>query len=265
VRFIYFTKLLKGLSVAEMAKFFRDAGVEGADLTVRPGYPVTPDNVTTELPKVVKSFESEGLKVPLVSVPVDFIEPDVPAARRIFDACGACGVESIKLGYFHYSGGRFEEALADARKKLAGFAELAQKSGVRAVYHTHSGSNIGSNCEGMRVLLADMDPHYVGAFVDTGHQTVGGAPFRLALAMAAHWFSLLAIKDFSWEKTPTGWKKSVVPAGDGIVEWEDVRKALADRKYNGVVSLHGEYEAVNLADRLAKAKAELEFLKKAFS
>ncbi|HVJ83383.1 MAG TPA: sugar phosphate isomerase/epimerase [Planctomycetia bacterium] len=261
MRFVYFTKLLKGKSVAELADFLTSAGLGGADLCVRPGYPVTPASAKKELPSVVQLFRDRKLTIPLVSAPTDMIDPADPAAIALFEACGKARVPMVKIGYFRFSG-RWNNTLDEARKKLAGFAKLGLRNGVRALYHTHSGSYVGSNCEGMRWLLSDLDPHDIGAFVDTGHQAVGGAPLRQAFEAVAPWLSMIAIKDFAWEKTPQGWKNRVVPAGEGIVNWKEFSQALADRHYTGAVSLHGEYETTDDADRLAKAKAEREFLQR---
>ena len=195
-----------------------------------------------------------------MSAETNLIDPASPTARALFEAGGVSDVLAIKIGYFPYKGS-FSAGLEDAKRRLAGFATLARRTGVKACVHTHSGNYIGSNCESLRWLLADFDPHHVGAFVDTGHQTVGGAPFRIALDLVAPWLTLLAIKDISWTKTSAGWKKEVVPAGEGIVDWKEVAAAVKDRRFDGVVSLHGEYEAKDLADRQEKARAELRFLK----
>ena len=44
MRYIYFTKTLQKLDVPSLIKFCKEAGLDGADMAVRPGFPVTPDN-----------------------------------------------------------------------------------------------------------------------------------------------------------------------------------------------------------------------------
>ena len=167
----------------------------------------------------------------------------------------------MKIGYFPYQG-KFDAALAEGRRRMAGFARLAEKTGVRACYHTHSGAMLGNNGAGLRLLLHDLDPHHVGAFLDTGHLAVNGGPIRFELDMARQWLSLVSIKDMLWEKKKDAWEYHVVPAGEGIVRWADVAAGLKEVRYGGTVSLHGEYEAKDLARRKELAKAELAFLKK---
>ena len=46
------------------------------------------------------------------------------------------------------------------------------------------------------------------------------------------------------------------------MRWADVAAGLKDLRFSGTISLHGEYEAKDLAQRKELAKAELAFLKK---
>ena len=46
------------------------------------------------------------------------------------------------------------------------------------------------------------------------------------------------------------------------MRWADVAAGLKEVRYGGTISLHGEYEAKDLAQRKELAKAELAFLKK---
>jgi sugar phosphate isomerase/epimerase len=261
MRYVYFSKFLQRLDLKGMARFCKDVGLDGIDLTVRPGYPVTPENAVAALPDAVKLFRDEGLVVGLVSAPTDMADPEDKAARAIFEAAGKAGVAAVKPGYFLYRP-PFEACLKEARQRLAGFARLAERSGARVCYHTHSGSMLGNNCASLRMLLEGLDPHHVGAYVDTGHTAINGGPIGMELDTVKPWLSLLAIKDMLWQKHADKWSPSVVPAGQGIVRWEDVGAAVRKVKFNGTVSLHGEYETKDLDERRRLAQQELAFLKK---
>ena len=215
------------------------------------------------MPKAAKAFKDAGLTIGLVTAVTNLTDPDSSAAKALFEACGKAGVPAIKIGYFGYKD-NVDRALSDARSKLAGFAKLAEKTGVKACYHTHSGSNLGNNAAGVRLLLQDLDPHYIGAFLDTGHTAVNGGPFRMEADLVRSWLSLVAIKDMLWEKEANGWQYHVVPAGDGIVKWNEVGQGLKECKFNGTISLHGEYEVKEIERRKKLAKQELAFLKKHF-
>src|SRR5262249_40088284 len=150
-----------------------------------------------------------GLTVGLVSAPTSLIDPAGRLARTLFDAAGKAGVPALKIGYFPYRGD-FDAAVTDARKRLAEFARLAERTRGRACYHTHSGANLGNNAAGLRLLLNDLDPHHIGAFVDTGHTAINGGPIRMELDLLKAWLSLLAIKDMAWERRGNGWTHRVV-------------------------------------------------------
>ncbi|MDW8222560.1 MAG: TIM barrel protein [Gemmatales bacterium] len=261
MQFIYFTKSLQNLDTAGVITFLQKAGLQGADLTVRPGYPVTPDNAESELPRVVRQFREAGLSVPLVTAPTHLTDANSIEARRIFAACQKAGVGMVKIGYFLFRG-HWEQELNQAKKALEAFSKLADHTKVRACYHTHSGNYLGNNAANLRWLLSDCDPHYIGAFLDTGHLAINGGPFRYEVALVRSWFCLLAIKDMLWKKDgKRGWQAEVVPAGQGLVRWSDVAAALKDVRYNGVISLHAEYEAPDLSARLESARQELTFLR----
>jgi sugar phosphate isomerase/epimerase len=263
MRYVYFTKTLRELDVAGLIDFCKDTGVEGFDLAVRPGYPVTQDNAARELPAAAKKFKDAGLFIGLVTAPTDLTDAGGKQAAAIFNACAKAGVPAVKVGYFPYRA-PFDTSLTDGRKRMAAFAKLAEKTKVKACYHTHSGANLGNNAAGARLLMQDLDPHHVGVFFDTGHTAVNGGPVRMELDMVRSWLSLVAIKDAAYQKTKTGWRWDVLPVGDGMVRWDDVAKGLKECKYSGTISLHAEYHAKDLAERKKLAKAELAALKKAF-
>jgi sugar phosphate isomerase/epimerase len=263
MRFVYFTKLLKGVDVKGLIGFCKEVGLDGVDLAVRPGYPIHPGNVTTALHDAAKAFVDAGLVIGFVTANTDLSDAGTKAARDLFEACGKAGISAIKIGYFPYRA-PFADTLKAARARMSGFEKLAGRTKVKACYHTHSGGHLGNNGAGLRLLLQDLDPHHIGAFLDTGHLAVNGGPIRMEMDMVRLWFALLAIKDMAWTKGKAGWSVNVVPAGGGIVHWADVGRGIKELKFNGVVSLHGEYETKDQADRIEKAKKELAFVKKHF-
>lgn len=261
MRFVYFSKTLQALDLAGLIAFCKEVGLDGVDLAVRPGHPVTPENAAVELSKAGQLFRNAGLIIGVVTAPTNLTDPESAAARALFEACGKAGVPAVKIGYFPYRD-NIDAALAEGRQRLAGFAKLAARTNVRACYHTHSGNYLGNNAACLRLLLHDLDPHHIGAFFDTGHAAVNGGPPRMELDLIRAWLSLVAIKDMRYQQSKGSWHYQVVPAGDGIVRWDEVARGLKERKFNGTVSLHGEYETADLAERKKRAKLELDLLKK---
>jgi sugar phosphate isomerase/epimerase len=260
MRYVYFTKSLQSLDVPGLITFFKNCGLDGADMAVRPDFPVTPANVREKLPDAAQQMRDAGLNLAIVTTPVTLADAVSKESIAIFEACAKAGVPAVKIGYFRYNG-KFDADLAAARQKLAGFAKLAERTGVRVAYHTHSGTYIGNNAAGLRLLLQDLDAHHVNAYLDTGHLAVNGGPIREEFDIARPWLGLIAIKDMLWRKGTRGWESHVVPAGEGIVKWNEVAQAIKACQYDGVISLHGEYETKDLNERKESAKKELALLK----
>lgn len=263
VRYVYFSKLIQPRTLAAYLGFMKDVGLDGIDLAVRPGFPVHPGNVTAELPKAAKLFADAGKVIGLVSTPTNLIDPESKDAQAIFEACGKVGVPAVKIGYFRYRE-YVDREIQSAHKALEGFAALAKKTGVKSCYHTHSGNFLGANCGMLRLMLQDLDPHHTGVFADTGHLAVNGSPIGLEMALIRPWLHLVAIKDMVWKQQKSGWRHEVVPAGNGIVKWPEVARALKKAKFNGTISLHGEYHVKDAEERVKLGRQELAFLKKSF-
>jgi sugar phosphate isomerase/epimerase len=264
MKYVYFTKTLERLSIKELIAFCKAADLDGVDMAIRPGYPVTPDNAARELPIAVRAFRDAGLIIGLASAPTNLNDPNAAAAGKIFEACAKTGVPAVKIGYFPYRS-PYDTAVKEARTKLTAWAKVAASHKVKVLLHTHSGAMLGNNAAGARVLLEGLDAHHVGAYFDTGHTAVNGGPPRMELDILRTWLSAVAIKDMVWAKTKGGWAFHVAPVGDGIVRWADVAAGLRERRFNGTVSLHGEYEAKDRAERETLAKREVAALRKLFT
>src|SRR6266849_5070124 len=100
MRYIYFTKSLQKLDVPGLIKFCKDAGLDGADMAVRPGFPVTPDNADKELSAAVKAFADAGLIIGVVSAQTTLNDPDDKESKQVFEATAKAELPGVKIGYF---------------------------------------------------------------------------------------------------------------------------------------------------------------------
>ena len=193
---IRFTKFWAPLSIEQLGARAAALGYDGLDLVVREGYAINPANLTDALPRALAHWRALGLSCPLITAETSLTDPHLPQARALFTAAGHAGVEMVKLGYFEYTpGSDLEIAWDNAKSALAGFANLAERTGVKAVYHTHSGVCLGSNCAGLRHLLENLDPRYVGAYVDLGHLAVNGEDVQLGLPLVRAHLAAISAKD----------------------------------------------------------------------
>ena len=263
--YIAFTKHLEGLEVPQLIDALQSIGVQGADLCVRAGYPVNPDNVATALPEAARRFTDAGLCIPLVTAPGDFNRPDLDYAERYYAALGEAGVAHVKLGYWHWEPDvPYWTQLDEVRGFMAGFQALSEKYGVKTAIHNHSGASMGLNACAAMNIVKDCDPQYVGVFADPGHLSLCGEPVAMALDIVRSHLCLLAFKDLARQRslsiTQQGAPGSgVVRMGQGFVDWPSVIETLKRLDFAGPVSFHSEYSGEPVESVIDLARIDVRF------
>jgi sugar phosphate isomerase/epimerase len=273
MKFIMFTKHLEGLDVPELIETLKSVGVKGADLCVRPGYPVNPDNASTALPAAAKQFAQEGLVIPLVTTPGDFIRPDVAYAESLYAACGEAGVQHIKLGYWHWTPEHDYWAYVDQiRGYLDGFQRLSEKYGVQTCIHNHSGLSMGLNSGAVMNLVKGFDPRYVGVFADPGHLSICGEPIAMALNIVREYLSVVSLKDLVRQRLVTTsagsterrvtWRTRVVRLGHGFGDFSTFLKTLQDMGFDGPATFHSEYSGEPVDTVIDLARCDVRYIRR---
>ncbi len=265
MQFIMFTKHLEGKDIGGIIEALKSVGVEGADLCVRPNYPVTPENAPTELPKAAKAFADARLSIPLITTPGRYTDPNDPTVEPLFAACAEAGVKFIKLGYWLLGDEDYWTAVDKVRKDLEGFAQHARKSGVTAVFHTHSGPYMGLNASAVMHLVKGFDPDEVGVFLDAGHLALMGEPAKMALSIVKDHLQVMAFKDLSWQRVIRDGKPSLTSRtmrlGEGLVDWEAWVTGLQAMKFDGPISFHSEYTGVPVETVIDLARTDVRYLR----
>ena len=259
MKYIMFTKHLEGLDIEGIINALKFVGVEGADLCVRPGYPVNPENADKQLLVAAKQFADEGLSIPLVTTPTSFLGPKDSDVQRVYAACGEAGVANLKVGYWHWSkedGGYW--ALVDRiREALDGFQALSAKHGVRTCLHNHSGTSMGLNSSAVMNLVKGFGPQHVGVFADPGHLSIVGEPIDMALDIVKDYFAVMSFKDMM---RPPGGGTRVVRMGHGFVDWETTVRTLTEMNFDGPVSFHSEYSGEPVDTVIDLARIDVRFI-----
>jgi sugar phosphate isomerase/epimerase len=248
MQFVMFAKHLQDWPLAKAAAVVKAMGFDGVDLTVRGGGYVLPENVTADLPAAIKTLADAGLSVPMLTTNITAIDRD--HSREVIAAAAAGGVRELKYGYHTYNRfGEFRPAVAQARADLAGAAAFAAQHGVRLNLHIHSGNFITANAATVADLLADHDPAVVGAYIDPGHMTIEGGVdlWRQGLEILGERIVLMAVKSIGhfWqpdEGRAGRWVNRMVPLYRGMVDWVKVFQCLSQLGFDGVVSVHSEYQ-----------------------
>lgn len=257
VKLLFFSKNVDTLPIAEAGLAMKEMGFDGVDLPVRPaagGLPpgrVLPDNVRSGLAPVIKALKEFGLDVPMLST--NITSADDRFAVDTFEAAGVNGVAVIKLGLWNYGGfGTFGGEMDAVSRRLDSIENLAERTGVRAVIHVHSGNIMSASPLAVWYWIKDRNPAAVGAYVDFEHITLetGPASRTMALDLLGQRTHVIGVKDFAWkaeEGSPliTKLAKVRVPVGKGVVPWAEMFTRLNQAGADPFISVHSEYLNAN--------------------
>jgi len=258
-----------GYSYVEVAAMLSPLKISGPDLTLRPGGIVSPERVAEELPKAVAAFRDRGMSVPMAST--NLTSAKDPTAQPILTTMGKLGIGYFKLGYYHYHDlAQWESELETQRKDLAALLDLSRKAGVRAGFHNHSGATIGGALWDSWEFLRPLDPASVGFYFDPAHATIEGYrhTWKLNLRRISPRLTMVALKDFVFEKSSKGWQTRWCPLGEGMVNWEEFFALLAQIPLPGPMSIHIEYDpggntrSERIDNALAAAQRDVAFVRK---
>ncbi len=265
---VMFSKKLIDYDIAGVGSVASKLGFDGVDLTVREGGHVRPEDVTANLPPAVGILGTLGLKVPMITTGVTSAQD--ACARETFAAASESGVGYLKLGYWQYSGfGSVHRQIDEAREKVKGIQALAKEYGVIACLHIHSGDYLTATGDLVSRILEEVDPEYVGAYIDPGHMVVEGtrSGWKLGIDLLRDSIKMVAVKDFCLEKDPDSEKKWILkhmPLNRGMVPWPEVFSYLRKISFDGPVSLHSEYE-MSTEKVIAQTAEDLAYVKAVIS
>jgi len=261
-----FSKHMAQFNWVDLGKNAKDAGFEGVDLTVRDKGHVEPARAAQDLPKAYDAIRAAGLSVPMITT--GLLNAQEAPAKPTLAAAGKLKIPFFKPGYYRYAKmdtpGVVEQTLAEVRGQLTGLVALGKENGVACGFHNHSGDYVGAPVWDTRDLIANLDPKWVGYYLDPAHATIEGGlgVWRITMNLVAPRLKMVAMKDFYWAKTSTGkWKLTWCPMGEGMVDWPKVFSSLKAASFTGPLTLHVEYDT---KDELASTAKDLAYVKKIY-
>ena len=262
----FFSKHLPDMDAHRLGRALKRVGFGGVDLTVRPGGHVDPNRVAQDLPSFVAGIREAGLAVPMITT--ELVSASDPAARPTLETAASLRIPCFKPGYYKYAFVDARREVAAAGAQLRGLAALSARSGVHLGFHNHAGY-IGGGIWDIAPVIDTLDPKSAGYYFDVRHAVVEGGDggWRTAFNLVAPRLSMIALKDFFWDKPPAGWRQHDCPMGEGMVNWKAYFAMLAKAGFHGPASLHLEYDVPGATSEareestLAAAAKDLAFVK----
>ena len=253
-----FSKHLQFLGYDEMAEAGVEAGMDGIDLTVRPGGHVLPENVERDLPLAAKAVRKAGLELTMMTTRIT--DPDDPATEKIMRVASDLGIRYYRMGYYNYDKEvGVVKSLETIRDKMSRLAIMNEKYGLHGAYQNHAGTRFGAPLWDLWQAIHDQNPQWIGCQYDIRHAIVEGAQsWPLGLELLKNHIKCMAIKDFRWSHEEGKWSIKNVPVGEGMVDFREYFKMVEAYQITGPISLHIEYplypeKSMDLAHNKASA------------
>jgi sugar phosphate isomerase/epimerase len=238
-----FTKCLQFLNFDQIAEVLARLEFDGADITVRPGGQIEPENVKAELPKAVKTLQKSGVGLPMMVSGVT--DANDPLSVEVLKVAADSGIRYYRMGWLAYDFKKtIQQNLDEFKGMFERLARLNEKLGIHGGYQNHSGLHLGAPVWDLYDLVKDVDPKYLGVQYDIRHAvTEGGYSWILGMKRIEPWIRTICIKDFVWAKDPKrGWRHQNVLLGEGMVKFDEFLKEYAGLKVEAPISIHFEYD-----------------------
>jgi sugar phosphate isomerase/epimerase len=236
-RVTVFTKPWPEQSLAELGQMVKKLGFDGVELAVRPGYQVTPENVTKGLPEAARILGDQGVAIGSIAGPTD---------ERTIEACASAGCTIIrvclgidmKIGYWATE--------AKIRTQYDALVPALKRHGVSIGVQNHCDFNVGS-AMGIMHLIESYDPAVVSAVLDPAHCAVDGEPPEMAIDICWSHLSLMNLKAASHRRTngvnaiEAAWETYWSTARHAGYSWRATVEELRTRGYAKDICLPAEY------------------------
>jgi len=249
-----FTKPWREPQVGALGELVAGMGFDAVELPVRPGYQVTPDEVSTALSAAARELARSGVGIASIASGTD---------EATFAACADAGVPFIRIMVPIGVNG-YVATGTEIRRVLAGLSERAERYGVRVAVQPHYDDYIADSSE-LFALLQDVDPRHVAAIWDSAHDALARKRPEHGLELLWPWLGIVNLKSAYYERVdePASafgdpvWEPVFTDARSGMAEWGRALAYLAERGFAGPICLTAEY--TDESDLVAKVTRDLEY------
>ncbi len=237
----FFSKQLHWLDCKDAFAAAAELGLDGLDLTVRPGGHVLPERAADDLPKAAEAAKANGVRLEMIVTSI--AGPDDPNAETVLRTAAKVGIKSYRTNWFKYDkSAPVDKSLANIEARLRALSQLNKDCGIHGGVQNHAGDYFGAPIWDLWFVLRNINSEWIGCQYDIRHAVLEGFlcwPNSLAAIMP--YIQSLNFKDFAFKQKDGKTLVDNVPLGTGIVDYKRFLKLLSGPAASAPVSLHSEY------------------------
>jgi sugar phosphate isomerase/epimerase len=236
--FSVFPKFYRDLDLNQLAEMVREVGLDTTNLVVREGYWCEPATLERDVTRFVSVMAKHGLKSHFATTG---FTPDALAKDSTpLQILSAHGIREFRMSYFGQAVDDARGAYDRARKELEQVANLCAKHDIRGVYQVHHGTLI-PNASAAYHVINQLPAKFIGIELDPGNQIFEGSedPAK-SVSLLDEYLVAFGIKDARPVFNPDerhlphkGWGREFCSLEEGQINWHDVIRPLARRKWSG--------------------------------
>jgi sugar phosphate isomerase/epimerase len=230
-----FTVLLPDMNVDEVFRVLHELHYDGVELRVKEDYHVPPDKILPRVKELEGLKARYGLEIPVLGTYLSIADRGL--LMPVFEAAAILGSKGVRVSLGPPLDGQqpYWQLREEIQRQLEALIPSIQQFGVRAFFEIHFKTLIPSPSLAY-LLLKEFDPAHVGVIFDPGNMIVEGvASWKVGVEVLGRYLGHVHIKNASWWKEET-WRWSWDELESGMVEWEEVMRALWSVKYDGYLS-----------------------------
>ncbi len=230
-----FTVLLPDMNAEQVFELLCGLGYDGVELRVKEDYHVPPDEILSRVKDLEDMKTRYGLAIPVLGTYLSIA--DRKMLIPVFEAAAILGSKGVRVSLGPPLDGQqpYWTVVGEVQRQLEGLIPSIQEFGVKALFEIHFKTLISSPSLAY-LLLKKFDPAYVGVIFDPGNMIVEGmGDWKVGVEVLGAYLGHVHVKNASWWKEET-WNWRWDDLESGMVEWEEVMRALCSVKYDGYLS-----------------------------
>lgn len=257
MRYAVFTVILPELDLDETIEALADNGYDGVEWRCRKipeergGEPYSfwgnvkndmpPQRLIKEGALIAEKCRDAGLEPFAVASYCNCYEHD--EVKLCAEATASLGAKYFRVGPPHYDGSiNYNRLYGEALENYAKAIEIARGFSVSVAIETHMG-NICCSASLTYRIVSEFPPEDIGVIYDPGNMVHEGyEPYQLGLELLSPYLRHVHVKNQCWKETgrrengSADWRAGNCPFLEGVVNWEEVIRALRKVGFDGYLS-----------------------------